>query len=154
MPRAFSRARAIMLRIDCGLVRSNVRKPSTRLRSVLRMCRAKRLAAREDVQRDLDRRRAVVRPPRVGSVELEKEPDVEQPGDVFGTLEVAAHPEQVFGDPAQHLRSLATLVCRDPGRRAASGVVQDPGVLGAASLRAVDDQAPLGQRHARQARPA
>ena len=65
----------------------------------------KRLAAGEDVKRDLDRRRAVL-DGQGGRVELEEEPDVEQAGDVFGTLEVAAHPEQVFGDPAEHLGSV------------------------------------------------
>ena len=40
----------------------------------------------------------------LAGVELEVQPDVEQPGDVLGTLEVAAHPEEILGDPAQHDR--------------------------------------------------
>ena len=120
MPRAFSRARAIMLRIDCGLVRSKVRIAEDQVAVGAGMCRVKRLAAGEDVQRDLDRRRAVF-DGQGRCVELEKEPDVEQAGHVFGTLEVAAHPEEVFGDAAEHLRSSRAIVMarQRPAERAA-----------------------------------
>ena len=150
MPRAFSRARAIMLRIDWGFVRSNVRKRRTALRSGAGCAGVERIAAGEDMQRDLDRRRAVVGGG-AGGVELEVETDVEQAGHVFGAFEVAAHPEQVFGDAAQHVglppsgRRRAAPVHPAPAR-----LVEHPGVLGAAPLRAVDDQAPLRQRDARE----
>ena len=59
------------------------------------------VAAGEDRERDLDRRRSVF-DGQPGCVELEVQPDVEQARDVFGPLEVAAHPEEVFSDPAEH----------------------------------------------------
>ena len=37
-----------------------------------------------------------------GQVEFEVEPHVEQPGDVFGPLDVPAHPEEGVRDSAQH----------------------------------------------------
>ena len=140
-----------MLRIDWGLVRSKVRKPRTALRSGRPMGRRGTPRGRRGCA--ARSRPAPSRPRRPGGcVELEEEPDVEQAGDVFGTLEVAAHPEEVFGDPAEHFRSSRA---RSSGgstrRRPRCAVVQDPGVLGAASLRAVDHQAPLRQGDPRQA---
>ena len=81
-----------------------------------------------------------------GGVELEVEADAEQAAEVFGALDVAAHPVEVFGDPAEHLRT------SPPGRVGASAAaVEDPRVLGPPALRAVDHEAPLGQRDAGQA---
>ena len=65
-------------------------------------------------------------------VELEVEADVEQARDVLGPLQVAAHPEQGVGDAAEHRSAPLP-----------SFVGQHPGVLAAAALRAVDDQAAL-----------
>ena len=88
-----------------------------------------------------------------GGVELEKQPDVEQSGHIFGTLKVAAHPEQVFGDPAEHRGSVPheAIIVGIKQTGPAAAVVQHPRVLGATTLRAVHDQASLRQRDPRQA---
>ena len=135
------------------MVRSNVRKPRTALRCGPTRGLAGRatFAAGEDIEGDLDRGRAVVAG-RGRGVELEVEPDVEQPGDVLGPLEVAAHPEEVLGDPAEHFsRPRGVGVGRLGRGRPGWSVVQHPGILGSAPLRAVDDQAPFRQRDPRQA---
>ena len=107
VPRAFSRARAIMERIEWPRAAVEGQEAEDRL-AVARpgpcAC-SKAVAAGQDGQDALDRRGvadAVGVAAQPGGVELEVEADVEQAGDVLGPLDVAADPVQVLGDPAEH----------------------------------------------------
>ena len=151
--RAFSRARASMREDRVRVLAVEGEEAEDGLAVLARRRRGpsrRRRGRRGSSGRSRSARGPPTSPARPDGVELEVEPDVEQPGDVLGPLDVAADPVEVLGDPAEHLRrSSAASGAAGPGVGGAAA--EDPGVLGPAPLRAVDHQAPPGQGHPGQA---
>ena len=99
--RAFSRARTMQEKMECGFFLSNATKSTTVVRVGLGVERVEEVVLLEGI----DDRLPMLAHRLVGlvlEVQHELEVHIQDPGVVLGPFDVAAHPIERVGDPAQH----------------------------------------------------